>query len=70
MADQIHGAPCRHCPSAHFNPDPMALDILAMPHEERVGTVFACGWRPEAYCRGYCDLMGITENDLTIVSSK
>lgn len=60
----IHDAPCRHCPSAQGSNDPECAQILTWPHSARVETAFACAWRNTKHCKGYCDLMGITEQDL------
>ena len=59
-----HSAPCSHCPSAHHPMDPEAADILTLPHAARVETAFPCGWAPKRYCKGYCDQMGISDEDL------
>lgn len=64
VADGIHDHPCAHCPSAHFPPDPESLDYLKASHRFRVEGAFPCAWRPDKYCRGYCDKMGVTAEDL------
>ncbi len=61
---KMHTKPCKNCPSAHFPPDPEALAMESWPHEERVKTAFPCGWNGKRYCKGYCDKMGVTNNDL------
>jgi hypothetical protein len=61
---RAHTAPCAKCPSAHYPPDPEALDILAWPPAERVQTAFPCGWNGKRFCKGYCDQMGISDQDL------
>ena len=61
---RAHKAPCRHCPSAHYPPDPESSDVMTWPHSERVKTAFACGWNGKRYCKGYCDQMGISDADL------
>lgn len=63
-APRAHKHPCKNCPSAHFPPDPEAIDILALPHAQRVQHAFACGWNGTAYCKGYCDQNGISDEDL------
>jgi hypothetical protein len=63
----IHNKPCDLCPSAHNDPDPEVLDILQYSHGERVKTAFPCGWNGRKYCKGYCDSMGITNEDLKTI---
>lgn len=60
----IHKAPCKHCPSAHHPPDPESLDIMTWPREQQREALFACGWRPDKLCKGQCDELGFTEEDL------
>lgn len=55
----IHERPCQHCPSAHFPPDPEALDLESLPFEQRIRHVFPCAWNGSALCRGVCDRMGV-----------
>lgn len=62
-ATEIHKAPCRHCPSAHHPPDPLAMDLEAAWRRGEVTAqelVFECGWRPGRLCRGICDRLGVT----------
>jgi hypothetical protein len=61
---RIHAAPCKHCPSAHHEPDPEAQDILNQPFRVQLAYAFPCAWRPSALCKGYCDRSGITEADV------
>lgn len=62
---EIHKAPCKHCPSAHYPPDPESTDIKeTWPREDQLQSVFPCAWRPEKQCKGYCDFLGVTEEDL------
>jgi hypothetical protein len=62
---QIHTSPCKHCPSAHSEPDPECLDIKeSYPREAQRDTLFRCAWRPEKLCKGYCDFLGFMEADL------
>jgi hypothetical protein len=63
----MHKVACKHCPSAHHAPDPEVLDILTLPHAERLQTAFPCGWNGRRYCRGYCLTMGISDSDLASV---
>lgn len=60
----IHSSPCSHCPSIISPNDPESQDIREWPKEERIKTAFACAWRLNKHCKGYCDMMGITEGDL------
>lgn len=61
----IHKKPCAHCPSAHFPPDPESADIKAnWSRAAQIDVVFPCAWRPDAMCRGVCDDLNITEEDL------
>jgi hypothetical protein len=61
---QIHAHPCKHCPSAHHEPDPESLDYLAAPRAEQIDSVFVCAWRPDKQCKGYCDFLGVNEAEL------
>jgi hypothetical protein len=61
---EIHTHPCKRCPSAHYPPDPEALDYLAASRADQVGSVFRCGWRNDKACKGYCDFLGVTDEDL------
>lgn len=62
---KAHKVCCAHCPSAPHRPqDPEVQDILKWPKAARIETAFACGWNGKRYCKGYCDTMGITEQDL------
>ena len=58
---EIHESPCERCPSAHFPPDPEALDMRQWPRRLQVEAAFPCAWRPEKLCKGYCDSIGMTE---------
>lgn len=62
---RIHAAPCEHCPSAHYPPDPEALEILTYTKRVQLAYAFPCAWRRSALCRGYCDRAGITEADVS-----
>ena len=63
-ATSIHEHACAHCPSAHFPPDEESLDYLRAPRRVQLESVFRCGWRPQKACRGYCDVLDVTEADL------
>lgn len=63
----IHKGCCKHCPSKPGStPTPEVEDYLASPREIQVESCFPCGWRPEKLCKGYCDLMNVTEGDLRV----
>lgn len=62
--NKIHAAPCKHCPSAHYPPDPEALDMLTWPRDQQLEQMFPCAWRPEKLCKGYCDSLNATEDDV------
>jgi hypothetical protein len=61
---EIHRNPCKHCPSAHYPPDPEALDTLDYPRDLQIKSVFPCAWRPQKMCKGVCDFLSVTEEDL------
>lgn len=62
---EIHRHPCARCPSAHYPPDPQALDYLTAPREVQLREgIFPCAWRPEKLCKGVCDRLGVREEDL------
>lgn len=62
-AREIHAHPCAHCPSKH-PPDEMTLDILTWPRQAQLETVFRCAWRGDKACKGYCDVLNVTETEL------
>lgn len=66
----MHKVACKNCPSAHFPIDPESADIRTWKHEDKVDTAFPCGWSPVRYCRGYCEQMGITNDDLSELNSR
>lgn len=62
---KMHKVHCSRCPSQPGMPiDPESAAIAEWPHVQRVGMAFPCGWNGKRYCKGYCDLMGITNKDL------
>lgn len=67
---RAHKRPCKHCPSAHFAPDPEAAWIMQQSHEYRVSRAFPCGWNPKRFCRGYCDQNGVSDDDLKSLASQ
>lgn len=67
---KMHIKPCKNCPSAHFPPDPEVEVILTWSHEDKLKTVFPCGWNGKRYCKGYCDSMGVTNDDLVNLHEK
>ena len=59
--------PCKHCPSAHFPPDPESLQMTQFYKAGEITVweaIFPCAWRPQKMCKGVCDVMGITEKHL------
>lgn len=65
QATEIHRHPCKHCPSAHHPASEEMEDILAWdsrPHQ--LDTVFRCAWRTTKACRGYCDALDVSEEEL------
>lgn len=65
-----HAKPCKHCPSAHGESDPEADDILTWDRKSQVETVFVCGWNGSKYCKGYCDKLDITPEELIDVHNR
>lgn len=61
IPSEVHGLPCRCCPSAHFPIDPEMEDLCNAPIEVRAAHIFVCAWRPEKLCRGAFDLMKLAE---------
>ena len=62
----LHAHPCAHCPSVHMPNDPESLEIRDhCSREEKIESVFRCAWRRAKACRGYADVIGVTEEDLT-----
>lgn len=60
-----HKVPCKNCPSAHYPNDPETQEIIdKWPRDEQVKSAFACGWNQVRFCRGYCDKLSITTQDL------
>lgn len=60
---RAHDHPCGPCPSTGA-PDLESEEIKTWPRAEIIRTAFPCAWRPERFCRGYCDEHGITDGDL------
>ncbi len=59
--------PCGKCPSAHYPPDPEAIDMAAWYRAGKIEAqeaVFPCAWRPKKICKGVADFCGVTEKDL------
>ena len=61
---RAHKRPCTHCPSAYGPGDPESEWVLTLPHDKRVALAFPCGWNGKRFCRGYCDVNGVTDDDL------
>lgn len=68
MGKFIWKEPCPNCPSAHHEPDPEALQIERWYKNGEVGlevAIFPCAWRPQKYCKGVCDKMGVVEKQIS-----
>lgn len=62
---EIHAHPCAHCPSANQpEPDEMTRDILTWTRAGQLERVFRCAWRGKKACKGYCDVLGVSEAEL------
>jgi hypothetical protein len=67
---KIYAYACQNCPSIHTLDDPESLQIRDFAaREEKIESVFRCGWRGNKACRGYADFMGVTEEDLAFMES-
>lgn len=70
MSHPIHSHACVQCPSAHYmkhgvpEEDCETQDLLEANKATRAAHAFVCAWRTEKVCRGYCDHMGLAEDDL------
>lgn len=60
----IHAAPCKHCPSACDVHDPEAWEYKRAPRRVQLDCLFVCAWRPDKLCKGLCDFLSVTANDL------
>lgn len=64
---EIHRHPCKQCPSIL---DSLEGDFESLYYvkeasrEEQIESVFRCAWRQEKACRGWCDRINVTEEDL------
>lgn len=59
--------PCKKCPSAHYPPDPEALDMDQFYKNGEITLrqlIFPCAWRPQKFCKGICDRNGVTEEQI------
>lgn len=59
----VHSRPCRHCPAAHFPPDPEAEDILGYVRSGEMSAdeaTYCCAWNPSKRCKGAADRYGYT----------
>jgi hypothetical protein len=61
---EIHTHACKHCPSAHYPPDEESLDYKGAPRQIQLEAVFRCAWRPDKACKGLCDFLEVSEQDL------
>ena len=61
----VHRNPCVHCPSKiDGDSDPDMRDLKAASKQTQIEFAFACGWRPEKFCRGYVDHFGLTDEEV------
>lgn len=63
LSNLIHKNACKNCPSKSGH-DPETEDISKWDRSEQLKTVFNCAWRLEKLCKGYCDLMKISQEDI------
>ncbi len=65
---EIHSSCCAHCPSAGGVVDEEDFESRYYQEEasrqEQIDSVFRCAWRPQKACKGWCDIMQVTEADL------
>lgn len=66
-AGRIHLQCCPHCPSAPGCPsDPESDQIESWVRSGEMpamDAVFACAWRPTKLCKGWCDLLGVKQEE-------
>lgn len=56
-----NSSPCKHCPTAHFPPDPESALIKSGVKSGELRAedhVFRCAWNMSRLCRGVCDSLG------------
>ena len=49
------------------DPGPEAIDIERSYKNGEIDlkiAIFPCAWRPKKYCKGVCDKLGVTENQI------
>jgi hypothetical protein len=65
---EIHKVSCLNCPSVVNDKlniiDPEMEDIKSYSRGDQIKSVFLCGWRGSKLCKGYCDVLNISQNDL------
>lgn len=59
----IHTTRCANCPS-QFVDDPEVAELQHAPRDQQLASVFRCAWRNEKLCKGYCDRLQITQEEL------
>jgi hypothetical protein len=70
----IHKVPCKNCPSAigklRGEEDPECKEIKETCSKGLIVNefLFVCAWRPSKLCKGNCDYMEITEEDISNLS--
>ncbi len=68
MGKYIWRTPCKNCPSAHYEPDPEAIEMERWYKNGEIDlkiAIFPCAWRPTKYCKGVCDKMGVVEKQIS-----
>lgn len=67
---EIHDSPCEHCPSAHYPMDEDCKEIYAMDKATRIKSIFPCAWRVEKLCKGICDVMEVSQQDVNELAER
>lgn len=62
--------PCRHCPSTSSDIDPETQGILTWDRPQQLETVFSCAWTKRQLCRGYCDRLKLSADEIESVLSR
>jgi len=62
---------CAHCPSARSarigQPDPETEDIKTCSRRYQLDSVFKCAWSDNVLCKGYCDELKVTPEEMRSV---
>lgn len=72
----IHKVPCKNCPSAigmnRGEEDPESKEIKEGFSKGMIvnEVLFVCAWRPSKLCKGLCDYMEVTQEDINNLSKK